>query len=64
MKIKRIIAAILTFGLSERMGSKPTNGVTMTDGNELRRAIGEGKVTFTELWVIAWRKTLKTSKKG
>ena len=49
MKIKRIIAAILTFGLSERMGSKPTNGVTMTDGNELRRAIGEGKVTFTEL---------------
>ena len=49
MKIKRIIAAILTFGLSERMGSKPTNGVTMTDGDELRRAIGEGKVTLTEL---------------
>lgn len=49
MKIKRIIAAILTFGLSERMGSKPTNGVTMTDGDELRRAMAEDKVTFTEL---------------
>ncbi len=49
MKIKRIIAAILTFGLSERMGSKPTNGVTMTDSDELRRAITEGKVTFTKL---------------
>jgi hypothetical protein len=31
------------------MGSKPTNGVIITDGDELRRAIGEGKVTFTEL---------------
>lgn len=49
IKIKRIIAAILTFGLSERMGSKPTNGVTVTDDDELRRAIGEGKATFTEL---------------
>lgn len=49
MKIKRIIAAILTFGLSERMDSKPTNGVIMTDGDELRRAIGEDKVTFTKL---------------
>ena len=49
MKIKRIIAAILTFGLSERMGRKTTNGVIMTDGDELRRAISEGKVTFTEL---------------
>lgn len=49
MKIKRIIAAILTFGLSERIGSKPTNGVIMTDGDKLRRAIGEGKVTFTKL---------------
>ena len=49
MKIKRIIAAILTFGLSERMGLLPTNGVTITDGDELRRAIGEGKVTFTKL---------------
>lgn len=49
MTIKRIIAAILTFGLSERMGSKPTNGVTMTDSDELRRAMAEGKVTFTEL---------------
>ncbi len=44
--VKRIIASILTFGLSERMGSKPTNGITMTGGNELRRAIGEGRVTF------------------
>lgn len=49
MKIKRIIAAILTFGLSERMGSKPTNGATMTDGDELRRAMAESNVTFTEL---------------
>lgn len=49
MKIKRIITAILTFGLSERIGSKPTNGVTMTDADELRRAMVEGKVTFTEL---------------
>ena len=49
MKIKRIIAATLTFGLSERMGSKLTNGVIMIDGDELRRAIGEGKITFTEL---------------
>ena len=49
MKIKRIIAAILTFGLSERMGSKPTNGVTMTDGDELRHAMAEDKVTFTKL---------------
>lgn len=49
MSIKRIIAAILTFGLSERMASKPTNGATMTDGNELRCAMAEGKVTFTEL---------------
>ena len=49
MKIKRIIAAILTFGLSERMGNKPTNGVTMTDGDEFRRSMAEGKVTFTKL---------------
>lgn len=49
MSIKRIIAVILTFGLSERMGNKPTNGVTMTDGNELKRATAEGKVTFTKL---------------
>ena len=49
MSIKRIITAILTFGLSERMNSKPINGVTMTDGDELRRAMIEGKVTFTEL---------------
>ena len=49
MKIKRIIAAILTFGLSERMDSKPTNGVTMTDGDKLRHAMAEGKVTFIEL---------------
>ena len=49
MKIKRIIATILTFGLSERMGSKPTNGVTITDGDELRCEMAEGKVTFTKL---------------
>lgn len=49
MSIKRIIAVILTFGLSERMGSKPINGITMTDGNELRRAMAEGKATFTEI---------------
>jgi hypothetical protein len=49
MKIKRIIAAILTFGLSEKMDSKPTNGVTILDTDELRRAIIEERVTFTEL---------------
>ena len=49
MSIRRIIAAILTFGLSERMRSRPTEGVTMTDGDELRRAMYEGRVTFTRL---------------
>jgi hypothetical protein len=50
MKFKRILAAILTFGLSERMGSyTPNDGVTMTGVDELRRAMSEGKVTFTKL---------------
>ena len=49
MSIRRIIAAILTFGLSERMSSRPTEGVTITDGDELRRAMCEGRVTFTKL---------------
>jgi len=32
MKIKRILAAILTFGLSEIMGDrKPTDGVILID---------------------------------
>ena len=32
MKIKRILAAILTFGLSEIMGGgKPTDGVILID---------------------------------
>ena len=50
MKIKRILAAILTFGLSERMGGHtPNDGVTRVDIDELRRAMLDGSVTFTEL---------------
>ncbi len=49
MSMKRIIAAILTFGLSERMSSRPTEGVTIADSDELRRAMCEGRVTFTRL---------------
>ena len=50
MSIKRIVAAILTFGLSEKMGYANTNdGVIMTDGSELKRAMSDGKVKFTIL---------------
>ena len=50
MSIKRIFAAILTFGLSERIGGyTPNDGVIMTSTDELRRAMSEGKVTFTKL---------------
>ena len=49
MNIRRIVTAILTFGLSEKMSSKPTEGVTIVDTDELRRAMCEGRVTFTKL---------------
>ena len=50
MRFKRILAAILTFGLSEIMGDyTPNDGVTMIGIDELRRAMSEGKVTFTKL---------------
>ena len=50
MKFKRMLSSILTFGLSERMGScTPNDVVTMTGVDELRRAMPEGKVTFTKL---------------
>jgi hypothetical protein len=49
MSIRRIIAAILTFGLSEKMNSRPTEGVIITDGDELRKAMCERRVTFTRL---------------
>lgn len=51
-KFKRILGAVLTFGLSEIMGKsgRPVDGVVMVDNtDELKRAMNEGRVVFTEL---------------
>jgi hypothetical protein len=51
-KFKRILGAVLTFGLSEIMG-KPgrlPNGVARVDDtDELKCAMNEGRVVFTKL---------------
>ena len=51
-KFKRILGAVLTFGLSEIM-SKPdclTDGVARVDDtDELKRAMNNGRVVFTKL---------------
>lgn len=50
MNIKRIFAAILTFGLSEKIDNvTTTDGVVMSDANELKHLMSIGKVKFTKL---------------
>ena len=51
MNAKRIIAAILTFGLSEIMGytTHPDDCVIMTNDSELKLAMRDNKIEFTKL---------------
>jgi hypothetical protein len=51
-KFKRILSAVLTFGLSEIIGKPccPTDGVARVDDtDELKRTMNEGRVVFTKL---------------
>ena len=51
-KFKRILGAVLTFGLSGIMGKPgcPADGVVRVDNtDELNRAMNKGRVVFTKL---------------
>ena len=51
-KFKRILGAVLTFGLSEIMSKPvcPTDSVVRVDDtDEMKRAMNEGRVVFTKL---------------